>query len=155
MRSLAVGLAFAAVAAGAPAGAFSTASRASADLRVAIAVHPESVRVGHDVSFRITVRNRGPQPATRVRLTIGLPIGPVTFSELPSRPECGPPGPGPGPMLCRRAMLARGATWTLRVTARFQNTRRVQLTARVRAGTHDPRAGNNRAVARTSVLRMP
>jgi uncharacterized repeat protein (TIGR01451 family) len=154
MRSLAVAV----VAAGAlalPAATAATSGGVSADLLVTIAARPDPVRVGHIVSFSIAVHNRGPQRATRVVLTIGLPIGPVSFSALPSRPACGPPGPGPGPIRCRRVALPAGSSWVLRVGVHADRVRKLRVSASAHAATYDPRPRNSRAAASVSVLPMP
>src|SRR5436190_13534878 len=127
----------------------------SADLRVRVTVPDRSARAGHNVDYRIRVTNRGPSAARSLRLTIGLPVGPIAFSSLPGRPACSSPGPGPSPIVCRRAALAPGATWLLRVGIRADRPRQFRVTARIRAATPDPKPGNNRAAAAVGVLRMP
>jgi len=155
MRSLAVIVVLTAAVAVQPATRAATSGGASADLSVTVAAHPDPARVGQIVAFRISVRNRGPQTATQVRVTIGLPIGPVAFSALPSRPACGSPGPGPGPIRCRREALAAGGSWLLRVKVRADRVRKLHMSAAARTAAHDPRLEDNRAGATVSVLQTP
>jgi len=138
-----------------PAGASARPASASADVRVRITARPHSVRADHDVAFKVWITNHGPGAARNLRLRIGLPIGPVGFSNLPGRPACRPPGPGPGPIACRRAALVRGATWVLRIVVKPNLPRQLRLTARERAATPDPKPANNRAAGTAVVLRMP
>jgi uncharacterized repeat protein (TIGR01451 family) len=62
-------------------------ARAS-DLTVRISDHPDPVGVGQDLTYRITVKNRGPDVATGVTVTVRYPSGTELVSVTPSRGSC-------------------------------------------------------------------
>jgi len=65
---------------------------------------------GEDVRFRLTVRNLGPDTATRVRVRDLLPPGLTFTSAVPSRGVC-------AASACRVARLRAGAQFTIDLTA--------------------------------------
>jgi uncharacterized repeat protein (TIGR01451 family) len=72
------------------AGQGTAATTPSSDLAVRASDSPDPVAVGSTLGYSIEVRNQGPDAATDVRLTIGLPRGADLLSASPSAGSCGP-----------------------------------------------------------------
>lgn len=113
-----------------------------ADLGTTVIETPDLVTVGQDVTKRVTVRNRGPEPATDVVVTDTLPND-VTFrSATPSQGTCRFDN---RTVTCRLGTIASGATATIDIvvtpTVVGTLTNRVTVTSDVA----DPHHADNTA----------
>lgn len=115
-----------------------TEVRPAADLDVVKAADATTVTVGQTVSYRVTVHNAGPSPATGVTVTDRLPNGLVFLSADASR---GAYDPGTGQWTVGE--LADGARATLTVRAKATRTGRITNTASVTAVEKDPDPSDN------------
>jgi uncharacterized repeat protein (TIGR01451 family) len=103
---------------------------------------------GEDVRFRLTVRNLGPDPATRVRVRDLLPPGLTLTSAVPSRGACAAGA-------CRVARLRAGAQFTIDLTAVAgpdTGGRRLVDRARVTGRETDINLANNRDRAAVRIV---
>ncbi|MGB2984152.1 MAG: hypothetical protein WBC63_09910, partial [Candidatus Bipolaricaulia bacterium] len=119
----------------------------SADLAVTKIVSDSSPNAGDTITFTITVTNNGPDTATGVSLTDGLPAGLAFVSATPSAGTSYDNGPG----VWTVGGLPAGSSATLTVTATVDSgtggdslTNTVSVTA---ADQADPVSGNNSASA--------
>ncbi|MFF9351956.1 hypothetical protein [Streptomyces sp. NPDC014734] len=110
----------------------------AADLTVAKAADATTVTVGQTTTYRITVRNAGPNRATGVTLADRLPDGLVFLSATPSR---GSHDPATGQW--KVGDLAEGATATLVLRAKATASGRITNTATVTGNEKDPDPTNN------------
>src|SRR5206468_1109434 len=128
-------------------GAFESAVAAGADVSVTVRA-ASVVTDGTLLTYRMTIANCGPEPATMVTLTNMLPDL-VTF--VSSSAGCAPPSGGV--LVCVLGTLAPGdatnVTVVVRPTGAFGDT---SFTAGVSAGEPDPLTGNNSATAVTFVV---
>jgi uncharacterized repeat protein (TIGR01451 family) len=123
----------------------------SADLSVSLVASPDPA-VGGDLTYTVTVTNRGPDPATGVTLTDTLPMG-VTF--VAAEVSQGGSAHEAGVLTAQLGALAPGgsATVTLRVRPMVAGT--WANTVRVAAGEPDPDPANNQAAATVTVRPAP
>ncbi|BCK66464.1 hypothetical protein Srufu_004170 [Streptomyces libani subsp. rufus] len=115
-----------------------TEVRAAADLSVVKSADTTTVTVGQTVTYRVTVRNTGPSPATGVTVTDRLPD---KLAFVSATATAGTYDSATG----RWAVgdLADGATATLTLRAKATETGLVMNAATVGANETDPRPGNN------------
>lgn len=117
-----------------------------ADLRVNARVTPSPVAVGDDVTVIATVENLGPEQATDVTLSIGLPEGLVAQSiDGEGRPCAIDPE-----VSCRIGPLPPGASAQVRLTAGVTRKGTLIAGAAAAARQDDPIPANNEATAETS-----
>ena len=124
---------------------------ASADLSVAIIAPTDSIQVGQDLKYMVTVTNAGPSDATGVSLIDTLPSG-VTFISANT-------SSGPAAVLSNGVLtdsygdLASGASFTLTilVAAGVDAPPLATDTASVVANEPDPASQNNNASTSTVV----
>ncbi|MFK0259627.1 isopeptide-forming domain-containing fimbrial protein [Streptomyces sp. NPDC090445] len=126
-----------------------TQVKPAADLTVAKAADATTVTVGQTVTYRITVRNTGPNDATGVTVTDRLPDGLAFLSA-----------DGPGrydPATGRWAVggLADGATATLVLRAKATKAGLIGNTATATANEMDPDPANNSDTVSVCVERAP
>lgn len=114
-----------------------TEVRPAADLTVAKAADATSVTVGQTVTYRVTVRNAGPSPATGVTVTDQLPDGLAFLSAD------GPGGYDPATGRWTVGDLADGATASLVLRAKATTTGPIENTATATANEKDPDPANN------------
>ncbi|MFD5558504.1 isopeptide-forming domain-containing fimbrial protein [Streptomyces sp. NPDC127068] len=112
--------------------------RPAADLTVTKAADATTVTVGQTVTYRITVRNTGPNPATGVTVTDQLPASLVFLSAESST---GAYDPATGRWAV--GALAHGATATLTLRAKATAPGRVTHTATVTGSESDPDQADN------------
>ncbi|MFE2043342.1 hypothetical protein ACFXAZ_20930 [Streptomyces sp. NPDC059477] len=104
----------------------------AADLSVVKAADATTVTVGQTVTYRVTVRNTGPNRATGVRVTDRLPDGLAFLSAD------GPGGYDPATGRWTVGDLPDGAATTLVLRAKATRTGRIDNTATVTANEKDP-----------------
>ncbi|MER8044638.1 hypothetical protein [Streptomyces sp. NPDC094032] len=127
-----------------------TEVRPAADLDVTKAADDTTVTVGQTVSYRVTVHNAGPSPATGVTVTDRLPSGLAFLSAEASR---GAYDAGTG--LWTVGDLAVGARATLTLRAKATKTGLVTNTASVTAVEKDPDPSDNTDSVRVCVEPAP
>ena len=125
------------------------------DLSVKKTASPPTVIVGGVVTYRITVRNHGPNDATRVVLGDKPAAGAVVLSAHSSAGRCSVRHKVV-PVVCQLGTLKSGAkvTITVRVRATKQSPRYKNIVA-VGTATYDPTLTNNVAHATVAVVAPP
>ena len=121
------------------------------DLSVVKQDMPDPVLVGQDITYAITVRNGGPNPATGGVLTDSLPAGVDLVSASSSQGT----GTGTNPITCNLGDLAVGATVSITIIVRPGRAGTICDEASVTATEPDQDPGNNRARECTEVTREP
>lgn len=127
-----------------------TEVRPAADLTVVKAADATTVTVGQTVTYRITVRNAGPNGATGVVVTDRLPDS-LTF--LSADASSGTYAPATGQWTVDR--LAEGATASLTLRAKAARSGPVTNIATVTGNERDPSPGNNTDTVTVCVERAP
>jgi len=122
------------------------------DLAVQKSATPATVAVGNVVTYRITVRNHGPNSASRVVLDEGLPRGITLLSIHPDTGSC----QRTPLVICHLGTLKPGATVTVTLRVRV-NRQPGRLTNRAVVGTetYDPVLANNVTHAAVRVTPPP
>jgi len=117
------------------------------DLVVAKEDAPDPVRVGGTLVYTITVGNRGPDPATDVRLADPLPASLTVLSVAPSQGTC-----TPAPVLaCSLGTIPAGGAATVVVRVRPEQTGRLVNTASAVGAEPEANPADNAATAETLV----
>ncbi|WP_059008195.1 DUF7507 domain-containing protein [Streptomyces specialis] len=122
----------------------------AADLSVVKAADATTVTVGQTVTYRLTVRNAGPDQATGVTVTDPLP---ATLAFLSATGSTGLYDPDTG--VWSIGTLANGATATLTLRAKATAAGSVTNTATVRGEEKDPRPADNTDAVTVCVTRAP
>jgi Domain of unknown function DUF11 len=128
-----------------------TSATSKADLTVAATEEADPVLVGRQVRYRVTIANRGPQPANKATLRVAI-SGPA---RLVGRPRS-----SAGSCTTQGAAQVSCAIGTLRIRPRSTvvirldpgETGTISMVAVVSSTTADPRKGNNRVTQTTRVL---
>ena len=115
-----------------------TEVKPAADLTMAKAADATTVTVGQTVTYRITVRNTGPNQATGVTVADQLPDG-LTFLSANGTPGSYDPATGQWTV----GDLADGATATLVLRAKATKAGRISNTATATSNEKDPDTTNN------------
>lgn len=129
-----------------------------ADLAVTQAAAPDPVPVGGDLTYTLTAKNNGPDPAYGVTLTDTLAggdfavVSAVTSSEEGSCDYTPPGGAGPAKLTCRVPYLPAGDSVTGTVVIRPLTPGTLTNTTAVAGGVCDLIQSNNTAVTTTRVL---
>jgi uncharacterized repeat protein (TIGR01451 family) len=119
----------------------------SADLSVTKSDSPDPVTVGNNLTYTITVTNKGPSTATGVTLTDPLP-GTVTFvSATPNQGNC----TGSATVTCNLGSLSNGGSATVTIVVTPTQAGGISNTATVGANEADPDTSNNSATQPTTV----
>jgi uncharacterized repeat protein (TIGR01451 family)/CSLREA domain-containing protein len=121
----------------------------AADLSIAKVASPDPVTAGGDVTYTITVNNRGPQPAAGINVTDALPPG-VTLVSFSGSGAC-----AGTPLVCTLPDLGAGAGETLTLVARTSSPGQITNTATVAGAYADPDLSNNTASVTTTVQAAP
>ncbi|HUA02955.1 MAG TPA: DUF11 domain-containing protein [Solirubrobacteraceae bacterium] len=125
------------------------------DLSVTKTASPPSVVTGSVVTYRITVKNHGPNDATRVVLGDKPAAGAVVLSARSSTGRCAVRHK-PVPILCQLGIVRPGARVTITVRVRVSKaSSRFKNFAAVGTATYDPRLTNNVAHAAVAVVAPP
>ena len=110
-----------------------------ADIAVTKRVSPATTQVGETVTFTVTATNRGPNDATGVQISDGLPAGLTLLAATPSQ---GAYDPATGAWAV--GALATGAAATLDLAARVDQAGELtNVATRTAADQFDPDPSNN------------
>ncbi|MFQ5755182.1 MAG: CFI-box-CTERM domain-containing protein [Acidiferrobacterales bacterium] len=120
-----------------------------ADLALSIIDSPDPVVLGGGITYTISARNNGPEPATGVILTDTLPPTVGFIAASPSVGACNEAG---GAVTCNLATLNPGDTATVTVVVSADMGGTVNNAPTVSANESDPDTSNNTAVASTLVV---
>ncbi len=128
----------------------------AADLSLSIA-GPETAKSKAQVTYILTVRNKGPQAATNVVLTDHLPYGTHFTSVGTSQGTCTKPGKGgSGNVTCNLGTIESGADSssgvTLKITARAPQSN-INNVATVSSDINDPNPLDNTASFTTQLVK--
>ena len=118
-----------------------------ADLSVTVKDAPDPVVAGRTLTYTLTVRNAGPDPATGVVVTDTLPAGVTFVSAKPSKGTCS----GTRTLTCTIGDLASGAGARVRIKVIPTTGGTISTTATVSGAENDPEPANNSATAATRV----
>ncbi len=116
----------------------------STDLQITKTGTPATVTVGHNITYTLTVRNNGPDPASGVTVADTLPISETLVSATPSEGTC-------SATTCSLGNLGSGASATITIVARANAVGSVTNTATVHGNESDPNPANNTAAATNGV----
>ena len=108
---------------------------------------PDPATVGGNVTYTITVRNSGQNPAENVVITDPLPAEVTYVSATPSKGTC---AVGP-PLSCTLGTLAPGETVTIDVVVTANQRGQVTNEVTVTTTTQETTTTNNRATTTTTV----
>src|SRR6266850_3493859 len=137
-----------------PRTAVRTPSLPSTDVAVAMSATPNPVRVGQDLTYTVTVSNRGPAAASDFALDVRLPRT-VTFGTLgqgspPNTPHgCSVQG---GQVSCTVALLQSTEVWRLEFSVIPNAPGVVRSRVTVHGAQPDPAPGNDSATVETGVI---
>jgi len=125
------------------------------DLSVKKTASPPTVILGGIVTYRITVRNHGPNDATRVVLDDKPAAGAVVLSAHSSAGRCSVRNKLL-PVVCQLGTLKSGANVTITVRVRAtKQSRRFKNIVGLGTATYDPTLTNNVAHATVAVVAPP
>jgi uncharacterized repeat protein (TIGR01451 family) len=124
----------------------------SADLALTKTDSPDPVTVGQNLTYTVTVTNKGPDVATGVTLTDTLPGGVTFVSASPVQGSC---AEASGVVTCPLGTLANGATATVTIVVTPRAPGTITNTARVTGTPPDPDAANNTVTEGTTVIAGP
>ena len=116
----------------------------AADLVLTKADSPDPVLLGGNLTYTLTVSNRGPSEATGVTLTDTL----QGVSFLSASAGC---SQAEGTVICAMGVLDGASSSTVRVTVVAASTGDLSNTANVTSGTADPNTGDNTVTETTFV----
>ncbi|MDP6452813.1 MAG: trypsin-like serine protease [SAR202 cluster bacterium] len=123
----------------------------SADLEVTKTDSPDPVTAGGNLTYVVTVTNKGPDMALSVEVEDNLPSGTTFVSANASQGSC---GESSGTVLCNLQDLTGGATATATIVVTVDSGATGNLTNSASAAsniTADPVSGNNSASATTAI----
>jgi uncharacterized repeat protein (TIGR01451 family) len=124
------------------------ASVDAADLAIAMSDSPDPVAVGANLTYTLTVRNLGPNPATSVTAAQPLPSGVTFVSASSTLGSCSLAG---STVTCALGTMSSGGIATITVIIRPTSVGSLVTSASVSAAAADPNAGNNSTSATTTV----
>ena len=120
----------------------------ASDLAITMTARPDPVVLGSNVTFTITATNLGPNSATNVTVTQGLPVGVSVASVSVSQGTYSQSG---STMVANLGTLVVGSSATLRVVVTTPRVGTLTSTATITSAQTDPVPGNNTAVASAQV----
>jgi uncharacterized repeat protein (TIGR01451 family) len=124
----------------------------AADLALAAAPTPGTVRIGDSVTYTLTVTNGGTFPATGVILTDALPAGTTLISATPSEGTAARSG---GAVTASLGGLDPGTSATLTIVVRANAAGSAVNTAKVVADFADPTPSDDSATQAVTVSAAP
>ncbi|HWH70491.1 MAG TPA: proprotein convertase P-domain-containing protein, partial [Candidatus Sulfotelmatobacter sp.] len=120
----------------------------SADVALTMTARPDPVVVSSNLTYVITVTNRGPNTATNVVVTQVLPTGVAVVSTTLSQGTSTQTG---STLVCKVGTLVVGAKATVTVVVSTTRIGNLSSTASVTAAQNDPNSANNSAAATSQV----
>ncbi len=120
---------------------------AESDLVVTLTDAPDPVSTGSDLTYTVTVNNKGPSASTLTKLTQTLPAGATLVTSTTSQGTC----TGAGPVVCDLGTLPVAATATLAFVVEPATGGTVVVTATASGGTTELVPADNAASATTTV----
>ena len=120
---------------------------ASSNLAITKTASPNPATSLSNLTYRITVTNNGPSPATNVNITDQLALGPAFVSAVPTQGTCS----GPPTITCNLGSIANGSIAIVNITVTPQTTGQLSNTASVQATESDPDTNDNSTTIQTTV----
>jgi uncharacterized repeat protein (TIGR01451 family) len=120
---------------------------ASANLAITKTASPNPATSLANVTYRITVTNNGPSPATNVTMTDQLPSGPALVSVVPTQGTCS----GTTTVICNLMSIANGGSAFVNITVTPQSIGQLNNMASVVATESDPDTNDNSTSIQTTV----
>jgi uncharacterized repeat protein (TIGR01451 family) len=115
---------------------------------------PATVASGANLTYTLTAKNNGPDPARSLSVTDATPTGTTFVSATPNTGTCTvPPVGGTGTVTCTVGSVANGSTLKITLVVNVNAASGSVLTdsATVTSTTYDPNLTNNTAIATTTV----
>ena len=113
----------------------------AANLGLAKGGSPDPVLLGSDLTYTLTVTNKGPSTGTGVSLIDTLPAGVSFVSSVPSQGNCS----GTSTVTCGLGTLSSGDSATVTIVVTPNSTGDITNTASVTGNEGDPGIGDNTA----------
>lgn len=129
-----------------------------ADLVLSGTTSPEPVASGSTLTYGLTAKNNGPDPAVSTVLNQTLAAQSTFVSATSSQGTCTTPAVGAsGNISCALGTLANGAmaTLTVKVTVTAPAGTSITSSANLSSATSDPVPGNNGATVTSTVIAAP
>ena len=124
----------------------------SADLAVTKSVDKPTITVGDGVTFTLAVTNKGPDPATNLKVSDTLPANFDPKSITADNPLCTIDSVA-GAVVCTSPTLAKDATATFKISAKSLSSGTAVNKATASADTGDPDNTNNTASATVTIVK--
>lgn len=118
-----------------------------ANLSISKSAAPDTISVGENLTYTLTVNNSGPSAATGITVTDTLPAGVTFVTASTSHGFCS----GTVPVNCSLGSLANGASATVTIVVKPTTAGIISNTASVTAAETDSDLANNTATAQTTV----
>ena len=126
--------------------------RDEADLSITKSAAADPVTIGDEIVYTITIFNGGPDDATQVQVTDGVPSGTSFVSANASQGTC---ANSSGTVTCTLGSLANGSSLTITLKVTATQGGQVSNTASVSGDEDDPNSSNNSATETTTVELIP
>jgi uncharacterized repeat protein (TIGR01451 family) len=127
-----------------------TRVRSAADLSLTKTDAPDPVAVGSQLVYVLAVANKGPSPATGVKVTDTLPASVEGKSAQASQGACALTAPL---VKCTLGKMTKGGAAAITIKVTPDKPGHITNTASVSGDALDPQPGNNKATAETQVKR--